>query len=82
MMDLPAGNGLSDPWSGASSQPAYPWRGRITCDPAPGQTGSPQGTATAATQVASFFTSGSWNYRAMILHYANLPASAGGVDAF
>lgn len=82
MMDLPAGNGLSDPWSGASSQPAYPWRGRITCDPAPGQTGSPQGTATAATQVASFFTSGSWNYRAMILHYANLTASAGGVDAF
>jgi hypothetical protein len=82
MMDLPAGNGLSDPWSGASSQPAYPWRGRITCDPAPGQTGSPQGTATAATQVASFFMSGSWNYRAMILHYANLTASAGGVDAF
>lgn len=72
MMDLPAGNGLTDPWSGAASQPAYPWRGRITCNPAPGQTGSPQGTATAATQVASFFTSGSWNYRAMILHYATM----------
>lgn len=82
MMDLPAGNGLTDPWSGASSQPAYPWRGRITCDPAPGRPGSPQGTATAAAQIAGFFTGGSWNYRRMILHYANLVASAGGVDAF
>ncbi|ABE62248.1 gene transfer agent (GTA) orfg15, like protein [Nitrobacter hamburgensis X14] len=82
MMDIPAGNGLSDPWSGASSQPPYPWRGRITCDPAPGRAGSPQGTAAAATQVGSFFSGGSWNYRGMILHYASLVASAGGVDAF
>ena len=36
MMDIPAGNGLADPYTGTSSQPAYPWRGRITCDPAPG----------------------------------------------
>lgn len=82
MMDIPAGNGLADPWSGASSQPAYPWRGRITCDPAPGQAGSPQGTATAAAQVGNFFSGGSWNYRTMILHYAKLVASVGGVDAF
>jgi GTA TIM-barrel-like domain/Putative phage tail protein len=82
VMDIPAGNALPDPWSGASSQPAYPWRGRITCDPAPGRTGSPQGTPAAATQVAAFFSGGSWNYRRMILHYANLVASAGGVDAF
>jgi len=82
MMDIPDGNGLTDPWSGASSQPVYPWRGRITCDPAPDRPDSPQGTAAAATQVANFFSGGSWNYRAMILHYANLTASIGGVDAF
>jgi hypothetical protein len=82
MMDVPAGNALPDPWSGAASQPPYPWRGRITCDPAPGRPGSPQGTAAASTQVASFFTGGTWNYRRMILHYANLCVSAGGVDAF
>ncbi|MDB5502158.1 MAG: transfer agent orfg15, like protein [Tardiphaga sp.] len=82
MMDVPAGNGLPDPWSGAGSQPPYPWRGRITCDPAPGRPGSPQGTATAATQVNDFFTGGVWNYRRMVLHYAQLCASAGGVEAF
>jgi hypothetical protein len=82
IMDIPEGNGLTDPWSGVSSQPAYPWRGRITCDPAPGQAGSPQGTSAAATQVENFFSGGSWNYRSMILHYADLVASVGGVDAF
>ena len=30
-MDVPSGG----------EQPAYPWRGRITCDPAPGLAGSP-----------------------------------------
>ena len=82
VMDIPSGNALPDPWTGASSQPAYPWRGRITCDPAPGQPGSPQGTSAAAAQVAEFFSGGRWNYRRMILHYAGLLASAGGVDAF
>jgi hypothetical protein len=82
VMDIAAGNTLPDPWTGATSQPAYPWRGRISCDPAPGQAGSPQGTSTAATQMANFFSGGAWNYRRMILHYANLAASAGGVDAF
>jgi hypothetical protein len=82
VMDIAAGNALPDPWTGAASQPAYPWRGRITCDPAPGQPGSPQGTSAAATHVANFFSGGTWNYRRMILHYANLVASAGGVDAF
>jgi hypothetical protein len=82
VMDIPAGNALSDPWSGAASQPPYPWRGRITCDPAPGRPESPQGTSAAAAQVAAFFSGGVWNYRRMILHYANLVASAGGVDAF
>src|SRR5438270_10272036 len=54
VMDIPPSNALPDPWSGAASQPAYPWRGRITCDPAPGRPGSPQGTSAAAAQVASF----------------------------
>jgi len=85
MMDIPEGNALTDPWTGAASQPAYPWRGRITCHPAPGVGGSPDGTSAAATQVASFFSAGGpsgWNYRRMILHYANLAVSCGGVDAF
>ncbi len=55
MMDIPAGNALPDPWTGEDSQPSYPWRGRITCDPAPGQPGSVDGTSTAATQVAALF---------------------------
>jgi hypothetical protein len=55
MMDIPADNSLPDPWTGAASRPPFPWRGRITCDPAPGQAGTPDGTAAAATQVASLF---------------------------
>ncbi|HEY1586048.1 MAG TPA: glycoside hydrolase TIM-barrel-like domain-containing protein, partial [Polyangia bacterium] len=84
MMDIAAGNALADPLTGAATQPAYPWRGRITCDPAPGQAGSPDGTSAAATQVNAFFSGGGddWNYRSMILHYASLAAEAGGVDAF
>jgi hypothetical protein len=54
LMDIPAGNGLANPFGG-SGQPAYPWRGRITCHPAPGLVGTPDKTATATGQVASFF---------------------------
>lgn len=54
MMDVPAGNALVDPYTGLTGQPAYPWRGRITCSPAPGQSGSPDKTATAAAQVSVF----------------------------
>ncbi len=36
-MDVPAGNTLPDPYTGETGQPAYPWRGRITCDPAAGR---------------------------------------------
>jgi hypothetical protein len=85
MMDIPAGNSLPDPWTGAASQPSYPWRGRITCNPAPGQAGSPDGAAAAATQIDTFFGVGdpsAWSYRRMVLHYASLAAGAGGVDAF
>ncbi|MEA2935276.1 MAG: hypothetical protein QOD74_1922, partial [Variibacter sp.] len=55
MLDIPAANTLPDPWTGAASQPAYPWRGRITCDPAPGRPGTVDGTGSAATQIAAFF---------------------------
>ena len=53
-MDIPAGNALPDPYTGSTGQPAYPWRGRITVSPAPGQPGTPDKTAAAATQVAAF----------------------------
>jgi len=56
-MDVPQGNALTDPYTGESSQPAYPWRGRITCSPAPGIAGSPDTTSAAATQVNAFFSS-------------------------
>jgi len=81
MMDIPAGNGLTDPWTGAAAQPVFPWRGRITCTPAPGQAGSPDGTAAAATQVATFFHRAD-GYRRFILHYAAIAGAAGGVDTF
>jgi hypothetical protein len=87
MMDIPSSNALPDPWSGSSGQPAYPWRGRLTCDPAPGRAGSVDQTSAAASQVAAFFGSetpspSEWSYRRFILHYAHLCAQAGGVDAF
>lgn len=55
LMDQLDGNGLVDPYSGGSDQPPLPWRGRITASLAPGQSGSPDGTATADAEVASFF---------------------------
>ncbi|MFK8252221.1 baseplate multidomain protein megatron [Ancylobacter terrae] len=59
MMDVPPGNTRPDPWSDAAAQPAYPWRGRITCHPAPGRPGSPDGTDAAGDQVAALFGSAS-----------------------
>jgi len=53
MIDVPHGNTLPDPYGGAS-QAAYPWRGRITCHPAPGEKGSVDQTSTAAAQVSAF----------------------------
>ncbi|MBF0680876.1 MAG: glycoside hydrolase/phage tail family protein [Devosia sp.] len=75
MMDVPADNGLDDPY-GADEQASYPWRGRITCHPAPGQVGSPDGTEDAADQVAAFVA----DYRDMVLHYAGI-AEETGVEA-
>ena len=53
LMDVPAGNVLPDPY-GATAQPTYPWRGRMTASIAPGRVGTPDKTAAAATQIASF----------------------------
>ncbi len=55
LMDQLAGNGLVDPWTGAADQPVLPWRGRITTSVAPGQAGSPDGSAAAEAEVAAFF---------------------------
>jgi hypothetical protein len=54
LMDVPADNALPDPYGG-TAQAAYPWRGRVTIYPAAGESGSPDQTATAATQIAAFF---------------------------
>ena len=54
LMDQLAGNSLSDPWSDATSQPALPWRGRITLSEAPGRTGTPDRTVAANSEVATF----------------------------
>ncbi len=55
LMDVPEGNTLTDPYTGDSGQPAYPWRGRITCNPAPGEAGTPDKTAAAGMQIDAFF---------------------------
>lgn len=62
LMDVPPGNSLPNPYSddaAETGQPAFPWRGRITCSPAAGYTGSVDKTAMAASQVAAFFGSAS-----------------------
>jgi len=66
-MDIPADNGLPDPYGG-TRQAAYPWRGRIR-----GEDG-----AGAAAQVASLFgTADGWGLRRLALHYAGLAAETG-----
>jgi hypothetical protein len=58
LMDVPPGNTLPNPYSdnaAETGQPAFPWRGRITCSPAAGYAGTVDKTATAASQVAAFF---------------------------
>jgi len=54
LLDVPAGNSLPDPHGGAE-QAAYPWRGRITLFPAPGQPSTPDKTGAATAQVNAFF---------------------------
>lgn len=73
MMDIPAGNALPDPYSDATSQPTYPWRGRITVDPAPGRPGTADMTSAAAAQVTAFFgaaAAGDFSRVGDAVHYA------------
>ncbi|CAN5340963.1 glycoside hydrolase TIM-barrel-like domain-containing protein [soil metagenome] len=80
MMDVPPRSGRADPYGGAE-QAAYPWRGRITCHPAPGRPGSPDGSSEAAAEVAAFFGSDAdFGFRRMVLHCVGLAVQAGGVD--
>jgi hypothetical protein len=55
LMEILQDNALPDPWTGATGQPALPWRGRITGDLAPGLDGSPDGTSANAASVDAFF---------------------------
>lgn len=54
-MDIPSDNALPNPYDGTTGQWAYPWRGRITCDPAPGRPASPDGTAAVLPDIDAFF---------------------------
>ena len=54
LMDVAEGNSLPDPNSLSVGQPAYPWRGRLTCDPAPQQAGSPDNSGAIDAQIDAF----------------------------
>lgn len=79
MMDIPAGNSLPDPYTGGTGQAVYPWRGRITCHPAPGVGGSPNKTAAATSQIAAFFgnaATGNFSINGTVVSYSG-PADWG-----
>ena len=67
LMDVPAANGLPDPYGGAE-QAAYPWRGRVK---------GADGAGAAADVAAMFGTADGWGLRRLALHYAALAAEAG-----
>lgn len=54
-MDIPVVNSLVSPYTKTTPQAQYPWRGSITCYPAPGVSGTVDKTSGAATQVNTFF---------------------------
>lgn len=56
MMDIAKDNNLPNPYGG-ESQPAYPWRGRITCEIAPSINGTSWGSVNAHHEVEQFFGS-------------------------
>lgn len=55
LMDQLSSNTLPNPYASSETQPALPWRGRITLSRAPGFDGSPDGTAAADAEVDAFF---------------------------
>ncbi|PHS27669.1 MAG: hypothetical protein COA84_03960 [Robiginitomaculum sp.] len=54
LMDIPAGNALPDPYGNVEQSP-FPWRGRITCFPAPGQSGTVDKTNAVLGQIDACF---------------------------
>lgn len=44
-----------NPHQPEQNQPRFPWRGQITCHPARGQAGSPEGTSACRSMVEAFF---------------------------
>ncbi len=78
MMDIPAGNNLPN-FEGGRGQPAYPWRGQISVYPQ-----NVNGTKEAYNQLHRFVygADGKSGLNGMMVHYANLCAQAGGVEAF
>jgi len=66
-MDIPAGNGLPDPWGGAE-QAAYPWRGRLK---------GRDGAESLGDVTAVFGPADGWGLRRLALHYAALAAETG-----
>ncbi len=83
LMDVPPGNTLPNPYSAnaaAPGQPAFPWRGRITCSPAAGFVGSVDKTGTAATQVSALFgaaTPGNFSVSGESVTFAGSPSDWG-----
>ncbi len=83
LMDVPPGNTLPNPYSdnaAAIGQPAFPWRGRITCSPAAGFAGTVDKTATAASQVAALFgaaTPASFNVSGETVTFTGSPSDWG-----
>jgi len=76
MMDVRAGNELPDPYGGAS-QATYPWRGRITCHPAPLQPETADCSALSRMQVAAFCGSAQKN---QFSYSGNTISFGGGTD--
>ena len=64
----------------APGQPAFPWRGRITCSPAAGFAGSVDKTGTAATQVSVLFgaaTPGNFSVSGETVSFTGSPSDWG-----
>lgn len=55
LMEILDGNGRPDPWGQRDEQASLPWRGRITGERAPGVDGTPDRTAAADAEIATFF---------------------------
>jgi hypothetical protein len=83
LMDVPPGNTLPNPYSANAAtpgQPAFPWRGRITCSPAAGFVGSVDKTGTAATQVSALFgsaTTGNFSVSGETVSFTGSPSDWG-----